>query len=83
MNCGVGHRCDSNPTLLWLWRMQEATAQIQPLAWEPPSAPGAALKRQKTKKRKIHRRDVYMNVDYDIVANNKEKHINIHNLHNG
>ena len=29
-----------------------ATAPIRPLAWEPPYAAGAALKRQKTKKKK-------------------------------
>ena len=34
--------------LLWLWRRPAATAPIRPLAWEPPHAIGAALKRQKT-----------------------------------
>ena len=29
------------------------TAPIRPLAWEPPYASGAALKRQKKKKKKI------------------------------
>jgi len=28
--------------LLWLWRRLAATAPIQPLAWEPPYAAGAA-----------------------------------------
>jgi len=28
--------------LLWLWRRPVATAPIQPLAWEPPYAAGAA-----------------------------------------
>ena len=32
---------------LWLWHSPAATAQIQPLAWEPPYAMGAALKRKK------------------------------------
>ena len=32
--------------LLWLWCRPAATAPIQPLAWEPPCAVGAALKRQ-------------------------------------
>ena len=45
MSCGVG----SNPVLLWLWCRPAATAQIGPLAWEPPYAAVAALKRQKTK----------------------------------
>ena len=47
--------------MLWLWRRPVATAPIQPLAWEPPYAAGAAqeiatttttTKRQKTKKKK-------------------------------
>ena len=32
--------------LLWLWCRLAATAPIRPLAWEPPNATGAALKRQ-------------------------------------
>ena len=52
MSCGVGHRCGLDPAWLWLWRRPAATSQIQPLAWEPPYATGAALKRQKTKKEK-------------------------------
>ena len=28
--------------MLWLWRRPVATAPIQPLAWEPPYAAGAA-----------------------------------------
>ena len=46
MSCGVGHRLDSDPALLWLWRRSAATALIGPLAWEPPYAMDAALKRQ-------------------------------------
>ena len=42
MSCGVGHRRGSDPALLWLWRGPVATAPIQPLAWEPPYAAGAA-----------------------------------------
>jgi len=38
--------------LLWLWCRLAAAAPIKPLAWEPPYAAGAALKRQKTKKKK-------------------------------
>ena len=56
MSCGVGHRCNSDPMLLWLWCRLAATALIRPLAWEPPYAMGAALekaKRQKDKKKKI------------------------------
>ena len=36
---------------LWCWPV--ATAPIGPLAWEPPCAVGAALKRQKYQKKKI------------------------------
>ena len=53
MSCGVGRRCGSDPALLWLWRRLVAAAPIQPLAWEPPHAAGAAqemAKRQKKKK---------------------------------
>ena len=42
MSCGVGYRLGSDPVLLWLWRRLAATAPIQPLAWEPPYAAGAA-----------------------------------------
>ena len=37
----VGCRRGSDPAL-WLWRRLVATAPIQPLAWEPPYAAGAA-----------------------------------------
>ena len=55
VSCGVGCRCGSDPALLWLWCRPAATALIQPLAWEPPYAVGAALekaKRQKTTTKK-------------------------------
>ena len=52
MGCGVGHRRDSDPALLWLWRRPAAATPIQPLAWEPSHAMGVALKRQKKKKKK-------------------------------
>ena len=45
--CGVGRRHGSDPTLLWLWYRLAAAALIRPLAWEPPYATGAALKRKK------------------------------------
>ena len=35
-----------DPALLWLWCRPVATAPIRPLAWEPPYAAGAALKKQ-------------------------------------
>ena len=49
MSCGVGCRCGSDPVWLWLWCRAAATAPIGSLAWEPPCARGAALKRQKDK----------------------------------
>ena len=51
MICGVGRRLGSDPELLWLWHRLVATAPVRPLDWEPPYAAGAALKRQKEKKK--------------------------------
>ena len=48
MNCGVGHRCGSDPPLLWLWLWLAAVAPIRPLAWEFPYATGVALQSKKT-----------------------------------
>ena len=52
MNCGVGHRHSSDPTLLWLWDRPAIVALIQPLAWELAYADGVALKRKEKKKKK-------------------------------
>ena len=49
MSQGVGHRCGSDPMLLWLWCGPAAIALIGPLAWELPYAMGVALKREKKK----------------------------------
>ena len=46
MSCGVGCRCTLDPVFLWLWYRLVAAALIRPLAWEPPYAVDAALKRQ-------------------------------------
>ena len=51
MSCGVGWRHSSDPALLWLWHRPAAIAPIGPLAWEPPYATGAGLKRPKKKKK--------------------------------
>ena len=51
MSFGVGCRCGLDPKLWWLWCMLEATAAIQPLAWEPPYAMAVALKRQEEEKK--------------------------------
>ena len=45
MRCSVGHRHGSDLALLWLWHRPGAIAPIRPLAWEPPYALGATLKR--------------------------------------
>ena len=50
MSCGVGLRHSSDLALLWALHRLEAIDLIRPLAWEPPYAMGAALKRQKKKK---------------------------------
>ena len=52
LSCGIDHRCDLDPVLLWLWYRVAAVDPIQPLAWEPPYATGVALKKQKKKKKK-------------------------------
>ena len=36
VSCGVDHRLDSDPALLWLWRRPAPTVPIRLLAWEPP-----------------------------------------------
>ena len=50
MSCGVGCRRGSNLALLWLWCRLAAATLIRALAWEPPCAVSAALKRQKKKR---------------------------------
>ena len=50
-SCGVGHKCSSDPPLLWLWCRLVATAPTQPLAWELPSAPSAALQKKRRPKK--------------------------------
>ena len=51
MSCGVGCRCSSDSTLLYLWRRPAATAPIRPLAWEPPCAEDAAIEKDKKEKK--------------------------------
>ena len=46
MNYGVGRRHGPDLALFWLWCRPAAAALIRPVAWEPPYAEGAALKRQ-------------------------------------
>ena len=49
VSSGVGGRHGSDLALLWLWRRPAAAGLILPLAWEPPYAVGAALKKEKKK----------------------------------
>ena len=58
MSCGVGCRLGLDPTLLWLWRRPVAAPPIQPLAWEPSYAAGAALEGKKTKKKKEGKKEI-------------------------
>ena len=51
MSCGVGRRLGFDPAMLW--HRLAASALIGPLAQAPPYAAGGALKRQKTKDKKI------------------------------
>ena len=51
MSCGIGCRCSSDPTLLWLWCRLMAMAPTRPLAWEPLYGMSAALKTQKRSKK--------------------------------
>ena len=50
-SCGVGHRHDLGPTVLWLWGTLGGVALICPLAWELPYATGVALR---SKKKRLH-----------------------------
>ena len=51
MGCDVGCRYGSDLALLWLWHRPAATVWIQPLAWEPPHAAGASLKKDEKNKK--------------------------------
>ena len=50
VSCGVGRRHGSDPTLLWLRCRPAVEVPKLPLAWEPPHAMGAALKRKEKNK---------------------------------
>ena len=65
MSCGVGRRCGSDPALLWLWHRPVATAPIEPLAWEPPYAEGAALEKAKSQKNKQKKRSFGLSIGKD------------------
>ena len=52
MSCGVGCSCGSDLMLLWLLHRLAAIAPVRPVAWEPPYAASAALKKSKKENRK-------------------------------
>ena len=62
VSCGVGHRHVCDLALQWLWHRPAAVAPIQPLAWAPPCAPGAALKSKKKKKIEMKGKKVQIKV---------------------
>ena len=72
MCCDVGRRCGSDPVLLWLWCRAAAVDPIGPLAWEPPYAIGAALKRQKKSKTKIYPHKAHILIGGDIIKTIKK-----------
>ena len=49
LSCAVGHRRSLDVAMLWLWHRPAAAALIQPIAWEPAYATGAALISKKIK----------------------------------
>ena len=50
-SCGIGHRCNLDPVLLWLCLWPAAAA---PIASDLLCAAGMALKRKKKKKNQYH-----------------------------
>ena len=72
MGCGVSHRHGLYPALLWLWGRLTAVALIKPLAWEPPYAVGAAVKRQKEKKKEEAIPVVVQHVKNPLVSMRKQ-----------
>ena len=73
VSCGVGCRRGSDPMLLWLWCRPAATAPIQPIAWRPPYAAGAALEKAKRQKKKKEKKNPEKKTNKKRVANNKTK----------
>ena len=63
-----------DPALLWLWCRPKAIALIWPLAWEPPYAASADLKRQEDQKRHCAKKtsdpDAFTGEDYHILGGN-------------
>ena len=53
--CGIGHRCGSDPALLWLWCRPEATAPMRPPSLGTSICRGCGPKKTKKKKKSVWR----------------------------
>ena len=73
MSYGIGCRCGSDPLLLWLWHRLAATALTGPLAWEPPCAVGAALKKIFLNKNKKEEKSQINNLTHHLNELEKEE----------
>ena len=58
--------------LLWLWRRPVATALIQPLAWEPPYAAGAAQEMAKRQNTKTNNKKTTVSGGYSLGGGERE-----------
>ena len=70
-----------DPALLWLWCRLAAVALIRPLAWEPPYAVGAALKKKKKKKEKRKKKNTsleYLQIQRLFAFKGKANYITSH-----
>ena len=65
----IESRRGSDTALLWLWRKPVATAPIQPLAWEPPYAEGAAPEKGKKTKEKKKEKSYFWSSHWGSVIN--------------
>ena len=77
MSCGVGRRCGLDLVLLWLWCRLLATALIQPLAWEPWYAEGAALKRKNNNNNNKKQLTTHIKKMKKLVPSSHNKNISI------
>ena len=75
MSCGVGRRCASDPTWLWLWCRPVAAALMQSVAWEFLYAMGAALKRKSKYKKAQNERKMKRESSGQIEKKTKETHL--------
>ena len=79
MSCGAGHRCSSDPTLLWLWHRPAAVAPTGPLVWEPTCATSTAPKSKKKEKKRcsvllaIRKKDTITRYHYTYIGMAKIK----------